>query len=271
MSNPIHFYPNRSLTPVPPHTLVLFSPSLPKYLSHQCVSWGCVTILHFTPEAQGPWNGEEGCKDHWTCCPRVSPARAANATRVTGTSPRPPGLQTSDSTPGHSFQWEILLPIFLSLFQAQHIRCRYLGTTGTLTHFSPWMEVQSGGADSRPGRNTQFAAAPCTSLLPRHSLLCGMTFYTGRSQRTHILLNSHPAFPVPINASSIPTCSPCSPVGSHRVFLLTCFTTRSSFKPRYSCSGLTSWFHCLLVPKLGWKAADQGFHQLKLQLNVKQK
>lgn len=93
----------------------------------------------------------------------------------------------------------------------------------------------------------------------------------GHSALTSFLLNSHPAFPVPINASSIPTCSPCSPVGSHSAFLLTCFTTRSSFKPRYSCSGLTSWFHCLLVPKLGWKAADQGFHQLKLQLNVKQK
>lgn len=120
-------------------------------------------IFHATAsrEAGGCRRWCRQSKARWTSCPRVSPARAANATRVTGTSPRPPGLQTSDSTPGHSFQREILLPIFLSLFQAQHVRCRYLGTMGTLTHFSPWMELQSGGADRRPGRNAQFAAAPC--------------------------------------------------------------------------------------------------------------
>lgn len=40
MSSPTHFYPNRSLTPVPSHTLVLFNPSVPKYLQSSVCKLG---------------------------------------------------------------------------------------------------------------------------------------------------------------------------------------------------------------------------------------
>lgn len=219
MSTPINFYPNRSLPPVPPHTPVLFNSSVPKYLQSSACKLGACNRPPFHPWGTGALKRRGraqvfraaasreagGCRRRrrrseacWTCCPRGLTYPSCEH------HPSDRDLTETSRAPDQWLNPRTLLPVrdltsnFPLSVSGPTRQVSLSGNNGNTDSFLLLAgTTERRGLTAGPAEAHGLKQPRAHPRFPGTACCCGMTFYTGRSQCTHIL------------PSELTSCLPC--------------------------------------------------------------